>query len=364
MRVLQNIHLYPAHVGVIDAKVGRDASFASRANAMIDNGLNGPHILGPAASRHPDIFLTSTADTAMQHAWAREHGMADNLNPHHILMAQIEHFKPDVIYTHGAGYYPDEVRAKLPDMVKVRMTWKAPPDFTSGIGGFQMALNNFPDSFPKYEAMGIETGYFSPSYDVAMEGLSDNQDRPIDVCFIGSYSRHHRRRAEMLEQVARLSERYNVRMALAFDRAATLANTPIGIIPPLSRYRAPAAVRKVAIAPRFGRDMYELFSQSKIVINTAIDLAGQDRGNIRCFEALGCGALMLSDSGRYPEGMADGETMLTYDRMEDIPAMVERILGDEPRRQQIAAAGLHLMRTRYSKAALWEQFKQHVARIG
>lgn len=364
MRVLQSIHLYTGHIAEIDAKVGGGASFSARVQAMIDNGLNGPHILGPAEDRHPDTFLTSLADRAMQSAWAREQGMNGELGPHDILLAQIEHFKPDVLYTHGGLHYPDNVRAKLPSLVKARLMWKAPPDFTTAIGGFQMALNNFPDSFPKYEAMGIATGYFSPSYDVAMEGLSDNQDRPIDVCFIGSYSRHHRRRAEMLEQVARLSERYNVRMALAFDRAAKLANKPIGIIPPLSRYRAPVAVRKVAIAPQFGRDMYELFSQSKIVINSAIDVAGQDRGNIRCFEALGCGALMLSDSGRYPDGMVDGETMLTYDRMEEIPAMVEQILNDEPRRQKIAAAGLELMRTRYSKAALWEQFKQHVARIG
>jgi hypothetical protein len=364
MRVLQSIHLYTGHIDKIDSQVGCDATFSERVQAMVSNGLNGPHILGPAAEQQSDLFLTSLADVTMQRAWAREQGMANDLSPHHILLAQIEHFKPDVLYTHGGLHYPDDVRAKLPGMVKGRMMWKAPPDFTPTIGGFQMALNNFPDSFPKYEAMGIATGYFSPSYDTAMEGLSDNQDRPIDVCFIGSYSRHHRRRAEMLEQVAKLSERHNVRMALAFDRAAKLANKPFGIIPPLSRYRAPAAVRKVAIAPQFGRAMYELFSQSKIVINTAIDVAGQDRGNIRCFEALGCGALMLSDSGRYPEGMVDGETMLTYDRMEDIPAMVENILNDEPRRQKIAAAGLELMRTRYSKAALWEQFKHNAARIG
>ena len=363
MRVLQNIHLYPDHVNVIDSIAGAGASFSERVDALISEGLNGTHLLEPVIKRTPDSFLTSTADPAMQRAWAHENGLSDGLSPHDILLAQIEAFKPDVLYSQAPNSFPDHVRRRLPDLVKARICWKAPPDFSSEIEGFQMALNNFPASFPKYEAMGIATGYFSPSYDTAMVGLSENQDRPIDVCFVGTYSRHHRRRAEMLEQIADLSTRYNVRMALAFDRAARVANLPIGVIPPLSRYRTPAAVRQVAITPLFGRAMYQLFSQSKIVINSAIDVAGQDRGNIRCFEALGCGALMLSDNGRYPPGMADGETLLTYDETGQIPELIHQILNDEPRRRTIASAGLSLMQDRYSKANLWKQFQGHVARL-
>jgi spore maturation protein CgeB len=122
-------------------------------------------------------------------------------------------------------------------------------------------------------------------------------------------------------------------------------------------------IRNVAIAPLFGRAMYRLFSQSKIIINTAIDVAGQDRGNIRCFEALGCGALMLSDSGRYPSGMVDGQTIVTYDHIDQIPALIDQILSDEPRRLTIASAGLALMKDRYSKTNLWQQFQDHAARL-
>jgi hypothetical protein len=46
-----------------------------------------------------------------------------------------------------------------------------------------------------------------------------------------------------------------------------------------------------------------LIGSSKIVRSGAIDMAGADRGNMRCFEAMGCGALLLSDEGNYPEGM-------------------------------------------------------------
>ena len=48
-------------------------------------------------------------------------------------------------------------------------------------------------------------------------------------------------------------------------------------------------------------------------------MAGGDRGNMRCFEATGCGAVLLTDSGSYPEGFVDGETMLTYSSPDEIP---------------------------------------------
>ena len=36
----------------------------------------------------------------------------------------------------------------------------------------------------------------------------------------------------------------------------------------------------------FGRALYELIGSSKIVLNGAIDMAGTDRGNMRCFETM------------------------------------------------------------------------------
>ena len=48
------------------------------------------------------------------------------------------------------------------------------------------------------------------------------------------------------------------------------------------------------------------------MLNGAIDMADRDRGNMRCFEAMGCGALLVSDDGNYPQGMSPGETMRAY----------------------------------------------------
>src|SRR5258708_7244587 len=92
------------------------------------------------------------------------------------------------------------------------------------------------------------------------------------------------------------------------------------------------------------------------IFNGAIDMAEEDRGNLRCFEAMGCGALMISDRGRYPKGMEDGVTMVTYGEARDAVAAIEAGLNAPARMREIAAKGLELMQIEYSKEHQWAQF--------
>ena len=98
-------------------------------------------------------------------------------------------------------------------------------------------------------------------------------------------------------------------------------------------------IAKIAKPPIFGRQLYELIGRSKIVLNGTIDMAGQDRGNMRCFEAMGCGALLVSDAGNYPEGMVADETIVTYQTSEDCLNQIRRSLADWTAAKQIADNG-------------------------
>lgn len=92
-------------------------------------------------------------------------------------------------------------------------------------------------------------------------------------------------------------------------------------------------------------------------------MAGSDRGNMRCFEALGCGALMVSDTGNYPEGMEDGSTMLTYAGANDVKERIQDALNDLESSRSIAARGQALMRLQYSKDKQWAAFTDLVGRL-
>src|SRR6202035_4082382 len=107
----------------------------------------------------------------------------------------------------------------------------------------------------------------------------------------------------ILEQVASLAGTRQVMYCLDSSRLTLLSESMIGRMLPLQKHRRPQGIADIAKPPVFGRQFYELIGKSKIVLNGAIDMAGTDRGNMRCFEAMGCGALLISDAGSYPGWM-------------------------------------------------------------
>jgi spore maturation protein CgeB len=125
----------------------------------------------------------------------------------------------------------------------------------------------------------------------------------------------------------------------------------------------PSEIRRVSQGPVFGRELYALLSRAKIVFNASIDMAGSHRGNIRCFEAMGCGACMVSDEGIYPDGMVDGETFVSYNDSLHAVAALERLLAEPERARTIGRRAAAMLAERHSKEQQWQRFGElvHIA---
>jgi spore maturation protein CgeB len=146
-------------------------------------------------------------------------------------------------------------------------------------------------------------------------------------------------------------------MHLELSRLSRWAESPVGRILPLDAHRRPSAIRAIAQPPVFGLDLYRTLSQAKIILNGAIDMAGGDRGNMRCFEAMGTGGLLLSDAGQYPDGMSDGTTLVSYADEAGAVSAIRRLLADATDSAAIANRGHAMVSDRYSKERQWLQFQ-------
>jgi hypothetical protein len=182
-------------------------------------------------------------------------------------------------------------------------------------------------------------------------------------CLLGAYSRHHKQRAAVLEAVAKMAGEYNIAFHLDRSRLCRLAESPLGRALPLAKHRRPPTIRAVTRDPIFGRDCYEVLSSAKIVLNRSIDMPSADRGNMRSFEALGGGSLLLTDEGNYPEGISNGRTMVTYDSPEDAARQIRMLLNNPEQLSGIARAGHEMVSIRYSKEVQWKRFEALVASI-
>jgi Glycosyl transferases group 1 len=331
--------------------------------AFLDFREQAPHTLLPVDQGVEWAFFTNGDDIDIQRVWAREHGLRSRASPEEILKAQIEEHRADVFYNVDATGWGSDFVKSLPGCVKKVIAWHAAPFRNAPLADYDLVVCNFPSILARLEQQGCRTAYFFPAYDPELEPFAARTDRPVDVLFVGGYSRHHKQRAAILEAVAKLAGEFNVVYHLDRSRLCRLAESPLGRFLPLAKHRRPPAIWGITREPVFGRDYYEALSAAKIVLNGAIDMAGTDRGNMRCFEALGGGALLLSDQGDYPEGMTSGETIVTYGSPQQAVEQIRIYLGASWERTRIAQAGHEMISARYSKEVQWKRFEALVASL-
>jgi len=362
MRLFQNSGLYPSYLARLNKLAPETLSFEERRGIFLDDRFGAPHFLPPVLNGDADAFFTNGDDDILQRLWARENGMRVGASLEHILLAQIEHHRSEVFYNIDPVRYPSAFVRKLPGCIRKTFCWRAAPSGDADLTAYGAVLGNFPSILESWRRKGCRAELFFPAIDPLMDEYAQG-DRPIDVLFVGGYSRHHSARAKVLEQVASLAETRQVVYCLDGSRLTRLAENPLGRLLPLRKHRRPDAIAKIASPPIFGRQLYELIGKSKIVLNGAIDMAGQDRGNMRCFEAMGCGALLVSDVGNYPDGMKAGVTMETYGTAEQASDVISKCLDNWPRSSEVAARGRDQVSKIYSKSLQWKNFIDLVAQV-
>lgn len=331
--------------------------FALELARFLDTRFSALHILAPVLSGNPDAFYTNGDDVHLQNLWAREHGLQSN-DLEKILLAQIEHHRTEVFYNLDPMRYGSAFVKKLPSCVKRTVCWRAAPSGNVDLTSYDLVVCNFPSILEDWKRKGCKAEYFSPAHDPAMHAYASARRDDFDVIFIGGFSRHHVNRSRALQAAASMPN-IRKRFHLEDSRLTRMANL-LPFIPGLGSYRHPKEIRDIRAGPLYGRNLYAAVAETRIVLNGAIDMAGSDRGNMRCFEATGCGAVLLTDAGRYPEGFIEGETMVTYSSPDQIPSVIARLVEDTAWADSIAKAGCAMVKDHYGKERQWVKFQELV----
>jgi hypothetical protein len=362
MRLFQNSGVHSSYLDRLNDLSANDNSFGARRRQLLNDRFGALHFLKPVLEGESETFFTNGDDRILQRAWAREHNMRQS-DLADILLAQIEDHRAEVFYNTDPTRYDSSFVRRLPGCVKKTICWRAVPSGGADLSAYGMVVCNFLSILEHWRRKGCKVGYFYPAVDPEMEGYGSSE-RAIDILFVGGYSRHHLTRVKVLQSIAALSGDWNVVYCLDASRMTRLAERLPGLLfPQLRDLRRPKAIKEIARAPVFGRDLYRLIGGAKIVLNGAIDIAGNDRGNMRCFEAMGCGALLLSDHGVYPQGMTDGETMFTYKSPEEAVDLARRILSNQEDANLVATRGRKMVGDLYNKTSQWQRFVEIVSLI-
>jgi hypothetical protein len=303
-------------------------SFTAERARFLDTRFAASHILFPVFSDSPDAFYTNGDDENLQRLWAREHGLkGDSLEK--ILLAQIEQHRTDVFYNLDPVRYGSAFIGKLPGCVKKSICWRAAPSGNADLTKYDLVVSNFPSILDDWRRKGCRVGYFFPAHDPAMDAYAASRQQDLDLIFIGGFSRHHVKRSAALSAAASVSG-IKARFYLEDSRLTRLANF-LPFVPGLGAYRHPEEVRTIRAGPIYGRDAYAALSRSLIAFNGAVDMAGGDRGNMRCYASTG-----------------------------QIPELIQRLTTDACWANSVGQAGRAMVRDRYSKQRQWAKFQELV----
>lgn len=258
----------------------------------------------------------------LQLAWAREHAL-DGASPDDVLLAQVDDFRPDVIYLQNLHVLADATMTALRRsgaLIAGQIASAAPPD--ERLRMFDLLLTSFPHYVERFERAGVAAEFFRIGFDPRVLERLGAVPTEHAVVFVGALNGvRHRHGNRAIAYAAR-------KLPLEVWGYDLRGRTPWS--PLRARYHGEA----------WGIDMFRILASSRIVLNRHITDARQYANNMRLYEATGVGSLLVTDA---KQNLADlfepGREVVSYRSGNDLVDQVRVYLSDEDARREIAAAG-------------------------
>jgi spore maturation protein CgeB len=315
----------------------------------------------------------------LQNSWAREHAVpfeADWL--FRVTTAQIKAFRPDVLIIADYQVFDAQVirqiRTECPS-IRLVLGWCGAPFHNDSVfNEWDIILSCVPDLVSRFRKQGHRCFHVNHAFErQILDSLTDGQPA-VDFSFIGNVVKaprfHEEREKILLELIERTPlqiwsdikpggvQRLNGTLARRLANNAASISERIGM--PARIF--PSVIRRLGVEdwllceddsqhvdprlagrahpPLFGREMFQKLRDSKVTLNTHIDISRDSASNMRLFEATGVGACLLTDWKRNIAQLFEPETeVLTYRNVDECVEKLRYLLEHDDQRRSIAAAG-------------------------
>jgi spore maturation protein CgeB len=257
---------------------------------------------------------------------ARKVGLSPRLDTQaeNILLAQIEEFRPDLVLNQDLFHVDTKLMRRIkgignPIVIgQVGIEPSRGEDWTV----YDLMISQLPATVKFFRGIGMRAEVshlaFEPSI---LDALSEAPEPDVDVSFVGTVSGDHRQRIALLEAVAK---RHDLKLWGNLPRSLP-ASSPL---------------HRCFQGEVWGADMYQVLRRSRVTLNSHIDLAGREAGNMRLFEATGVGAFLLTDfKDNLDTLFAPDREVAAWRSIADCLKSIDRYLADGNSRTEIARAG-------------------------
>ena len=371
MRLFQCIHRYPPHIPAFEERNKireKDYTFDQIVQLLLKDGYASTYILNPEYIPESDhqLFFTIWDYAYLQELWASENGLKTK-DLEQIKLAQIEAFQPDVFYNHSPRYDNNFVDKLPKDSGLLKICWDAvvttyPPLHKK----YDARLTLFQPFVDYWKSRGLFSTLLPGSY-LNFFDDKDNKERPIDLLFYGQYIdqfyiHRNNRIQQLLKWLQNRPYQANIHLQYA-ERLEPYVDRKI--IRRFTRFKKspPPLIRNRSLPSIYGEELYQTIARSKLVINWFGDYNGLYRDNMRNYEAISGGALLISEDGIYPEGLVPEEDFLTFKDTEELFTQIDNALTLPDQGSSMASKAKEKLKTRYSKSVQWRRFQEVINQL-
>jgi hypothetical protein len=240
-----------------------------------------------------------------------------------ILAAQIEYYRPDVIYNHAISDVDNTFFKKCRSGYKLLVGQHAATPISPQVdfSAYDLFISSFPPTVEYFRRRGIPAEYNRLGFEPAVLSSLAHGPKKYDLTFIGSLHPIHSTRITLLEALC--------------DRFPQLKIWGPGI----DNLAADSPLKKHYMGQAWGRDMYQILHDSRITINHHGNIPPY-ANNLRLYEATGTGALLITD---WKENLSDifeiGKEIVAYKNVEECEEKISYYLENADEREIISRAG-------------------------
>ncbi len=317
----------------------------------------------------------------LQKRWAAENDVAYNESGwlFEVVAAQVKAFKPDVLFVTDYAVFTAEfvrqLKAECPS-IKLTLGWCGAPYKDGSIfHEYNTVLSCIPELVEHFREEGHTCYHVNHAFEPRVLEKIDTEASPsLDFAFIGSIvkrTQFHEMREKLLVKLVAATDlklatdvpfhSFSRRLrtmasARAYDvvRAVERIGVPrkvLGAVPvagKVARWRErPSLPKNVnpklaarARPPLYGLAMFQQLHDTRVALNTHIDISPVSASNLRLFEATGVGTCLLTDWKENIGQLFEPDTeVVTYRDAAECIEKVRYLLAHDSERRAIAAAG-------------------------
>ena len=238
---------------------------------------------------------------ALQRQWAKENDFDGDKQE--IWIEQIRRYKPDVVYSQGLWLINDETYPLIKDHCKLIAGQVGSRLETFATDKYDVMFTAIGPYVDRFIEAGTPAHHVPLAFEPRVLERVKPQTRSMPLTYIGGMNAEHGRRRDTIKA---LSNRFDI---------------------------------ELFVNQKWGLDMFEAMSQSYMTVNCNIDVEINHIGNMRIYEATGCGALLLTNDGVNMPGLFEDDEVLKYNTPKEAVELAAYYLEHREEGKLIAERG-------------------------